>query len=468
MAHTHADPIDPSLDRTREAIATRLHAPRNLGVELRPLHLGQRRLLAGYIRGLADEEYVRQRGLEPVLRLTREEADRVAADPALLQERLPAPRTRLAESLNEAVAGLLEGATALFIDGAPRALLIYTEAAPPSLGGPKLPPGSFGSDLMQNLSMIRRHLRNADLIAEPFLLPGDEPPHVAVLSIHGRTTPSLVTRVETWLQKHGRNEAFHNGAVAGAPARFGLLPTLASTVWPGRAVALLDQGYVVVLVDQVGCAFLAPVTAASQLYDPGDDLLRRPVLALKRFIRLGLIWLVLISGALVVAVMEYHQELLPTPFLLALAAVRETAALPVVATMMALEALGDLVWIISFRLQLMATVGQMVAVYVMIVVLLTLTGLTGPLPAAAAVVTMLATMGLPSYDLVFTARVWRWAFLAGAILFGLFGMAVVAYLMMAYATQHESFGVPFIGERGTRLAPLHPPAGGQQRKERGL
>jgi hypothetical protein len=101
-------------------------------------------------------------------------------------------------------------------------------------------------------------------------------------------------------------------------------------------------------------------------------------------------------------------------------------------------------------------------------VVLTLTGLTGPLPAAAAVVTMLATMGLPSYDLVFTARVWRWAFLAGAILFGLFGMAVVAYLMMAYATQHESFGVPFIGERGTRLAPLHPPAGGQQRKERGL
>lgn len=45
----------------------------------------------------------------------------------------------------------------------------------------------------------------------------------------------------------------------------------------------------------------------------------------------------------------------------------------------------------------------------------------------------------------------RWIMLLGAVLIGIYGMAAVAFAIVAYTSQAESFDVPFSGEGGFHL-----------------
>lgn len=453
--------VPASLEQTAFLLGQRFHYPGNLGVEFRTLRIGKAetehtQVLAVFVRGLSDEELVRLWCLEPLARLTPADIRAVAAAPDGLCHLIPAPRVTMVDSLSKAVDGILQGATACFFDGLPQAMLIHTESP-----GHLQKTAAFGDHLMENVTLIRTHLRHPDLIAEPFTRSGTTT-CAAFLYIHGQTRPQLVARVREWLEKRGTQQPLHRGGPAGKAARYGLLPDLLSTTCPEKAAALLDRGYVVILSDHTASVYAAPVTAAALLYDVSDDQLLRSVTHLKRLFRLGLAWLVLLDSGLILAVIEYHHELLTTPFLLALTAIRETAAFPVVGEVMGLELLQDLVWNIDSRRRTNISLGQMALAFFLVVFYLTLTGMVGPLTGTGAIVAFIGTMGLRNADLFYTVRIWRWAFLFGAVMFGLYGMTAVAFLLVAYVTQAQSFGVPFAGDTGLRQQSSPSTAGKEQ------
>jgi hypothetical protein len=101
------DLIPRSLDETTKAIAATLSWPNNLGIELRPVRLRTRpetALLAVFVQGVADEERVRSRVLEPLVRAVLEHPE---AGPLLPQH--------------------LDGGTALFFHEAQEAVLVQSE-----------------------------------------------------------------------------------------------------------------------------------------------------------------------------------------------------------------------------------------------------------------------------------------------------------------------------------------------------
>ncbi|MFZ5825290.1 MAG: Ger(x)C family spore germination protein [Bacillota bacterium] len=88
-------PIPSSIAAARAAVAEALHWPNNLGVQLRTLRPGSGgtvELLAVFIQGLADEELIRLRILEPLERFSLRGLERKSLTPAELQAALTAPR----------------------------------------------------------------------------------------------------------------------------------------------------------------------------------------------------------------------------------------------------------------------------------------------------------------------------------------------------------------------------------------
>lgn len=400
--------------------------------------------LVVFVSGPASEEQVQRQVLEPLLALAgqRRRRGRLTADQA--RSALPAPRVRQEGQLDAAVAGVLDGATALLLDGEPEALLVGTEAAAAS--GLQV----FGPQLAHNLSMLRARLRDPALMAEALHLPPARAASATLLYVAGRADAGVVEGVRRRIHQKGGEGALQRGAAAG-PRHWGLLPDLLSSPWPDTLATLLAEGYVAVLVDRLPHVYIAPVTLPAMLRGPGDSRLRRPVARILHFIRVLLGSFVLLGPALVVALKEYHQEMLPTPFLLGLASVRETAPLPVVAEVLGLELLQELIRLAAARPPLRMTPGQSVVNGLLLALAVILSGLVGPLVPIVSAVVALATLALPGDDVIYLVRAWRWPMIFAAALFGLYGMSAASLLFAIYLSQASSFGVPWAGETGVRF-----------------
>lgn len=448
------EPIGSSLRESRDRLSRLLRCPGNLGIQFRELctgHDGAPTAVAVFVDGLADADRLWRWVTHPLQALR--------AEPMI--SRLSAPRIRSAADLNAVTEAVLNGETAVLLEGEKHAAIVDTRPET-SATLDKGPDQQLDDDLRGNLAMLRRRLRDPSLVAEPVDTPRETAAAAALVYLEGKADSAVLARVRDWVRTRAGEESFRRGLTGGFGSQAGLLPTLLGTPWAGKVAVLLDVGHVAVLIDRIPYAFLAPVTAPSLLTGPGDEAQRHPVIGLKRFIRVLQAMTILLEGALIVAVMEYHQELIPTPFLLAQAAVRETAALPVVASVIFLGLIQEAVLQMPYRLPKTITMGHALIAFLALAGLLVFTGLVGPLAAAGSVLGLLATTGLVCYDLRFLVRGWRWVLVLCAGLFGLFGVSVGLFFLAAYLTRHKSFGVPFVGETGSRFTAPGRLAAGQE------
>lgn len=449
------EPIPRALRESRVRVAALLHFPGNLGIQFRTVGAGPKGhppAVAVFVDGMADADRVWRWVVEPLQQ---------TAEGTAVMGRLTAPRLRPATDLDTVVAAVLSGETALLVDGSDRAALVDTrpDSFPGTTQGTVT---QLGEDLTGNLTLLRQRLRDPALVAEPVDTPRATAAAAALVYLKGKADPGVLGQVRDWVRSRAGEEAFRRGLPGGVAGQMGMLPVLTGTQWPGKIALLLDVGHVAVLVDRIPYAFMAPVTAPSLLTGPADEAQRRPVIGAKRFLRVLLAMTVLLEGALIVAVLEYHQELFPTPFLLALASVRETAALPVVATVIGLNVTAELVLQMPYRIQLKTSAGQAVLAYLVMVSLATFTGLVGPMAAVGSVLSLVATTGLVCYDLRYLVRAWRWPLIGCAAVFGLFGVSAGLFFLAAYLTRSQSFGVPFIAETGSRFTAPGRQATGQE------
>lgn len=455
-----SDGIPASLAETEARLSALLHVPGNLGIELRRLTLCIKpplQVLMLFVHGLADAEFVRVRALEPLERfMGRGGAD---LSPDRLAGALPVPRVAVTTSLDGAIRAALGGHTALFFQGGQTVLIDTQHESASGMGGPTASQqAQFGPRLEDNVALMRTRLADPALVAELQSRPTAQAPRIAVLYMADRTDPKLVQKMRAWVGKQARELGLHGGNAAGLPSAFGLAPELLSTVWPDKLAVLLGAGYVVALVDRFPLGLSAPVTAPAMFFLPGDDVRRRPVAVAVILLRLLLFAYIVLGSATVVALLSYHQEMLPTPFLLVLAAGRENAAAPVVAEVLAMELLHELIRSASARLSARIPPGYTLVGAMVLTLFVVFTGLVGPLAALVPATVALAGLGLANNELVHMARTWRWSMILAAAGLGVYAMAIVSFLLAVYLSQLESFGVPFTGALGLRFGPGRRPS----------
>ncbi|MFZ5814534.1 MAG: spore germination protein [Bacillota bacterium] len=449
--------IPASIDEVRVAVAEALHWPHNLGIQLQTIPLGRARegeALLLYIQGLADEELIRLRILQPLARLAPPFPAGGRLTPADLAAALSTPRIRRVGELAAVIEGVLKGTAALFLDGASQAVLVEVEAsaARPAGGVVSEQPymDTFGGGLIDNIALVRRRLSDPALIAEPHTLPHQRG-NAALLYLKGRADPEVVAQVREWVERRGGEEALRRGLAAGLKGKLGLLPDRLSTKWPDQAASLLDAGYVAVMIDQLHHAFIAPVTASAMLAGAFDAEQIRPIGHWLRLIRFTLCLLVLTGSASIVAVMNYHQEMVPAPFLMALTSVREHAPLPILAAVLLLEAFQEIMREAGFHLPGRVGAGAALIAGKILILILVQGGVVGALEGAVSVGVAFTIIGFVNYELVYMLRPMRFAMILAAGILGFFGMATVLFLFSIYFVQARSYGVPFFGEPGVRF-----------------
>lgn len=228
-----------------------------------------------------------------------------------------------------------------------------------------------------------------------------------------------------------------------------LIPQTLSTERPDRLAAHIREGYVGIVMANSPYSLAVPATFAIFLHTAEDFYLRWPFGNFLRILRAASILIALLLPAIYIAIVNYHQEMIPTDLLLAITAARETVPFPSLVEILFMEFSFELIREAGIRIP--SVIGPTIGIVGALILgqAAVSASIVSPILIIVVAITALGSFVVPNYNASFTIRLLRFAFtLLGGFL-GFFGIAFGIFIMTLHVATLTSFGVPFL----TPIAP---------------
>lgn len=332
--------------------------------------------------------------------------------------RFPAPTLQVATDAEALQKGLYAGLAALHFDGHAAALLVGSPQTNRTLS-------AFGSGTDNNVAVLYRHLPTADLrvvrIAHN---------RTAVVYLQSQAAPDVVQAAVDFAGQLGTMPP----KMAWWRAMLDILrlPKVLECPQPTAAAAALKLGYVAILTDHHPLPLLAPTTLELLLSGPRDVTLPTAVQRLVVWPRVVAASAGLLIGAMLIAITSYHHTLLPGPFLVALAATRQNAPLPIVLEIALVAALSDAAQAAACRfggqrILFLAWMGAVIAIMGSMQV-----GVIGAMSGMASISSMIIRDVLPNPALPRMLRIWQYIFMVAGAGLGVYGITLLVFALLVY------------------------------------
>lgn len=411
-----------------------------------------RAALLVYFCGLSDKLQLERMALEPLIRLSAE-TRQSRAGIAELVRRLPVADVHLAETVRDLVEGLFIGMPCILIDGEARGLVfnmidwekrpIEEPMAESVIRGPR---EGFGEAIDVNMSLIRRKLRTPRLKMKLRSVGRITKTRVIVCYIEGLAKDALLREV---LSRLGRIDI--DGILESAnieemiqDSTWSPFPQLLSTERPDVCAASLMEGKIVLLVEGTPFALVAPTSLFALLQSSEDYYQRFMLGTVIRWLRYGFFLLALLFPSLYVAIMTYHQEMVPTTLLLSIAKSRENIPFPALVEALLMEISFEALREAGVRLP--KQVGSAVSIVGALVIgqAATAAGLVSPPMVMVVALTGIASFMIPQYAVGISVRLLRFPVMLLAGCLGLLGLILGVIVIVIHLAGLRSFGEPYL------------------------
>jgi spore germination protein KA len=212
----------------------------------------------------------------------------------------------------------------------------------------------------------------------------------------------------------------------------------------------LLEGRVAIITDGTPYVLVVPATFASFLTAAEDYYERFFTGSLVRSIRAFAFFLALTLPSTYVAITNFHQELLPTPLTLSIAAQRE--GVPFVAIVEALFLEFSFELLREAGLRLPKAIGSAISIVGALVLgeAVVSAGLVSPALVIVVAATAIASFISPIYSMSISVHLLRFPMIILAGTLGLFGVIMGMAAILIHLCSVRSFGVPYL----TPLAPV--------------
>lgn len=419
-----------------------------------------------YIENLIQKEEIQEHVLRALMNLPaiqgRGKALPILNITGYLKDRLlTAQKVTPVHDLQGIVEEVLFGSAILLVDTTSEALAIsmrQTKARaieePDSESVIRGPREGFNEELDTTISLIRRKLQTPNLRVERLRLGTVTSTNVAIIYIEGIVNTSVLAEVRRRLAKVRTDGLLDSGYLEEflEDSPFSPFPQINSTERPDRVAGHLLEGRVAVAIDGSPFVLTMPTLMLEFFVSPEDYYSRVQISILARGLRLLSFFISLLLPSLYVALTTFHQEMLPTPLALAIAAGRESV--PVPAMLEALTMMFSFEILREAGIRMPRALGQAISIVGALIIgqAAVAAGLVSPLMIIVVALTAIASFTIPQPGMVTAIRLlsFPFVFLAGS--FGLFGIIWGMLLLLIHLVQLRSFGVPYLAP----YAPLIP------------
>ncbi|QWU16130.1 spore germination protein KA [Paenibacillus sophorae] len=379
----------------------------------------------------------------------------------LLQNQvITAAQVNSGERIQEVVDHVLCGDTVLLIDGVNKALFISAKgwgkraveepATEAVIRGPR---EGFTENLLTNISLIRRRLRTPQLKIEGLQLGQLSKTDVAIAYLEGIADDAIIAEVRERVGRIDIDAILESGYVEELieDNSYSIFPQVNYTERPDKIVANLLEGKVGILIDNTPFALIVPVTFFEMMQASEDYYQRYVISTLIRLLRYLFLIIALLLPSLYIALLTFHQEMLPTSLLLSAAASREAVPFPAIVEALLMEISFEALREAGVRLP--RPVGQSVSIVGALVIgeASVSAGIVSAPMVIIVSITGIASFIIPSYSQAITIRLLRFPMMILAGTLGLYGVLLGVLFILIHMARLRSFGVPYLSP----LAPMH-------------
>lgn len=462
--YMHSDEISADLHTNLEIIKDQLNYPQNKDIIIREFRLAnpdRTRAFLVYMDGMIDRKafYNLLECLMIPQNFEREKQNPICD--VIPEEIIRAGEMTKEYNFSSAIKFILNGLTVIFIDGCSYAISIETKGFEKrSVEGPSMESVIFGSQeafiesLRTNVTLIRRIIKNKNLVTELVQLGEKNNAMCAIMYIKGIANPALVEEFTRRINSIKTDFLYSTGAleqfVEDSP--LAIIPQTLITERPDRTASFLIEGKVAAIVDGSPYALVVPATFISLLQTHEDSNLRWQFGTFLRMIRFIAMSLALLLPGIYIALTNFHQEMIPTDLLISIERAREEVPFPSIVEVLLMETAFEIVREAGIRVP--GVIGTTLGIIGALILgqAAVAAKIVSPILVIIAALTGLGSFTIPSYQLSFSIRILRFYFIFWGYMLGFYGISLGLFVMVGLMSSMKSFGVPF-------LAPIAPLTG---------
>lgn len=351
----------------------------------------------------------------------------------------------------QVIAAVLAGDTALFVEDTPTAFLISTaKFEKRGIEKPETEISVWSSkegfieDLATNIALLRRWLPTPDLRFESFVLGKISQTEVRLAWIEGIANPKIIEEARRRIKRIDVDFVYGSGLIAELieDKPTSIWPQVHLTEHPDKVAANLVEGRFAILCNMVPFVIIAPVLFWQNLQTTDDYTSKAIVGTFYRLLRHLAFYLSLMATPLYVALVSYHQSIIPPPLALRIAAGREGVPFPSLIETLFLSLVLDLLREAGVRLP-QAVGGAVTFLGAVVIGQAAVTaGFVSPAVIIVVSVTAIANFAIPAQELVGATRIGNYFLIFCAAILGVFGITLGMVWLLFGVISLRSFGIP--------------------------
>ena len=316
------------------------------------------------------------------------------------------------------------------------------------------PQEGFTEILRVNTALVRKILKDEDLIVENISIGRRSKTPCSMLYIKDITNDSLVNEMRRRLESIKLDYIIDSGELEQLLEESGFLPApqVIATERPDRVASLLAEGKVAVILHGSPFALVAPATLAGLIHSPEDSYVRFPYANLLRLVRIvGILFSLLLPG-IYIAITTFHQEMIPTDLLFAIEASREKVPFPSVVELLIMEIMFELIREAGIRIP--GPIGPTLGIIGALILgqAAVSANIVSPILIIVVAVTGIGSFAVPNYSLGLAFRILRFAYIFLGAMAGFLGITVGLFIQGIFFLTSRSFGVPIAVPFGPKTA----------------
>jgi hypothetical protein len=438
--------ISSDLEHNLATFKSIFSIPENMDVKLREITIRarNRRAFILFISTMTDVANVQESIVEPLLKDEQPTGK--------IQDIVSYPIEKTTSNIGGIIDFITSGMTAVFVDGDAECYLFETTQTRGRgiekseneviVKGAK---ESFNEKVIDNIALIRKKIKSEKLIIEAQLISKRSNNSVFLAYEKDLVNDDLLKTIKDKLSKLDVDKVLDLSILEQylEERPRSLFPTTLYTERPDRAASFIEEGHVVLLMENSPSSLILPATLWSLLHSPEDHYLRAPYGNFIRILRFVALFIAVFTSSLYIAITNFHVGMIPPDLLMAIAGTRERVPFPSIIEILMMELAFELIREAGLRVP--SPIGPTI-------------GIVGALILGQAavqaniispiVIIVIALSGLSSFIIIdismnFAIRLTRFIFILGAGFIGIYGSTALFIVFLFYLVSLRSFGTPY-------------------------
>ncbi|WP_062046754.1 spore germination protein [Bacillus sp. JCM 19034] len=312
------------------------------------------------------------------------------------------------------------------------------------------PQESFIEGISTNICLLRKKVKNKQLIFEKFILGKDTKTTVCMAYLDGVANEDIKKQAKERLQSINISAIFDSANIEELISDKVItpFPTVYHTDRPDTAAANLTEGKIAILCDGSPFVLLIPVVF-TDFFQVSEDYYQGFMMSsFLRVLRYVGFLIALLLPSFYIGVTTFHHELIPTNLLISVQAQRQTVPFPAVVEILIMELTFEILREAGVRMP--RAVGQTVSIVGALVIgqAAVEAGIVSHILIIIVALTAMASFVIPVYSFANALRLLRFALIIITGIFGLLGTLIAFLMMIVHLTHLRSFGVPYLTPMG--------------------